>query len=56
MTRAAGEQNNLTESMPDKTQQLHALMQSWRDSLNAPVPTELNPAYEPDASILDLGF
>ena len=37
MTRAAGEQNNLTESMPDKTQQLHALMQSWRDSLNAPV-------------------
>ena len=45
-----GEQNNLTETMPDKTQELHALMQSWRNSLNAPVPSALNPAYDRDAS------
>ncbi len=45
-----GEQNNLAETMPDKTRELHALMQSWRDSLNAPVPTELNPEYDPNAS------
>ena len=43
-----GEQNNLTETMPEKTQELHTLMQAWRDSLNAPVPTELNPEYDPD--------
>ena len=45
-----GEQNNLTESMPDKTQQLHALMQSWREDVQAPVPSEANPEYDPNVS------
>ena len=45
-----GEQNDLAEAMPDKVQELHALMQAWRRSVNAPVPFELDPAYDPQAS------
>jgi arylsulfatase A-like enzyme len=44
-----GEQNNLAHKMPDKTRQLHGLLKQWRKSVNAPVPTELNPAYSPGA-------
>ena len=51
-----GEQNNLAETMPAKVLELHTLMQAWRDSLNAPVPSEPNPAYDSNASILDFGF
>ncbi|MHC4155841.1 MAG: sulfatase [Planctomycetota bacterium] len=43
-----GEQNNLAQKMPGKTRQLHELLKQWRKSVNAPVPTELNPAYNPD--------
>lgn len=43
-----GESNNLASVMPGKTAQLHHLLQMWRKSVNAPVPTELNPAYRPD--------
>jgi arylsulfatase A-like enzyme len=43
-----GEENNLAEKMPEKTNQLHKLLKSWRKSVNAPVPTELNPRYSPD--------
>ncbi|MHC4659281.1 MAG: sulfatase-like hydrolase/transferase [Planctomycetota bacterium] len=41
------EQNNLAEKMPEKTNQLHKLLKSWRKSVNAPVPTEPNPRYNP---------
>ena len=51
-----GEQNNLAETMPNKTLELHALMQAWRADVQAPVPSEANPEYEPDAAILDLRF
>ncbi|MHC4300469.1 MAG: sulfatase, partial [Planctomycetota bacterium] len=44
-----GEQNNLAQKMPDKTKQLHERLKQWRRSVNAPVPTELNPAYNPNA-------
>lgn len=41
-----GERNNLTEEMPDKTQEMYEMLKDWRNRLNAPVPTEPNPAYE----------
>lgn len=41
------EQNNLVDIMPDKTAELHKLMLGWRKKINAPVPTELNPEYDP---------
>ena len=40
-----GEQKNLAETLPEKTKELHKLMLTWRKTLNAPVPTELNPEY-----------
>ena len=43
-----GEQTNLAETMPDKTLELHTLMQSWREEVQAPVPSELNPEYDPN--------
>ncbi len=40
-----GEQKNLAETLPEKARELHKLMLTWRKTLNAPVPTELNPEY-----------
>ena len=42
-----GERNDLSEKMPEKTKELHTLLQVWRKSVNAPVPTKLNPEYDP---------
>jgi len=42
-----GEQNNLVDTMPEKATELHTLMLDWRKKVNAPVPTELNPDYNP---------
>ena len=44
-----GERRNLAEHMPEKRQELYELMLQWRRELQAPVPTELNPEYDPDA-------
>ena len=41
------ERNNLAETMPEKTAELHKIMLTWRKAVNAPVPTELNPDYNP---------
>jgi len=41
------EQNNLAMKMPGKTAELHKLMLAWRKKVNAPVPTKLNPDYNP---------
>jgi arylsulfatase A-like enzyme len=41
-----GEQVNLGAELPDVVEELHQLMIEWRRSVGAPVPTELNPAYE----------
>jgi len=41
------EQNNLVDSMPEKATELHQIMLAWRKEVNAPVPTELNPEYDP---------
>ncbi len=44
-----GEDKNLAEEMPDKAKELHHAMRAWRKSINAPVPTKLNPTYDPNA-------
>ena len=40
-----GEKHNLATKMPEKTQELHKAMLAWRKTINAPVPTKLNPKY-----------
>ncbi|MHC4387177.1 MAG: sulfatase [Planctomycetota bacterium] len=42
-----GEQNNLAQQMPAKRRELHELLRTWRKAVDAPVPTELNPQYNP---------
>jgi len=42
-----GEQNNLAEKMPEKLKELYEVMVKWRKSVNAPVPKQKNPAYDP---------
>ena len=42
-----GERMNLAKVKPEKTRELHKLMLVWRKATNAPVPTELNPEYNP---------
>jgi arylsulfatase A-like enzyme len=43
-----GEKNNLAAAMPEKARELHAMLIQWRKELNAPVPTEPNPNYDPE--------
>ncbi|MBT8036161.1 MAG: sulfatase [Verrucomicrobiae bacterium] len=42
-----GERNNLAKKMPEKSRELLKMLNDWRAKLNAPVPTELNPKYDP---------
>jgi arylsulfatase A-like enzyme len=42
-----GEKNNLADSLPEKAEELHEKLKKWRQEINAPVPTELNPGYNP---------
>jgi len=42
-----GEQRNLVDDIPEKARELHKLMLAWRKAVKAPVPTELNPEYDP---------
>lgn len=44
-----GEQNNLAEQRPEKTQELREMLVQWRESIGAPVPTEPNPHYDAEA-------
>ena len=43
-----GETNNLAEQMPGKARTLYKKLLKWRVKVNAPVPTELNPEYNPE--------
>jgi arylsulfatase A-like enzyme len=45
-----GETNNLVLKMPEKVHELRKVMLAWRHSVNAPVPTEQNPDYDPTPS------
>jgi hypothetical protein len=42
-----GEKNNLADQEPEKLQELQRMLIAWRHKTGAPVPTELNPDYEP---------
>jgi arylsulfatase A-like enzyme len=44
-----GETRNLAKDNPDKTADLLKLMRDWRKATGAPVPTRLNPKYDPKA-------
>ncbi len=44
------EKNNLAASNPDKAKELHDLLADWRKKTKAPVPTEKNPKYDPNAA------
>jgi arylsulfatase A-like enzyme len=41
-----GEAKDLAKAMPEKVQELHAMLKKWRADVSAPVPTELNPEYD----------
>lgn len=43
-----GESKNLAESQPQKVKDMHQALIKWRKSVNAQVPTELNPEYKGD--------
>ena len=45
------EKNDLAESLPEKAEELHKELISWRMTISAPVPTQLNPQF--DAGALD---
>ncbi len=44
-----GERRNLAEKLPEKARELRNLLRAWREDVNAPVPTQSNPAYIPPA-------
>lgn len=44
-----GEKNNLADSNGGKAKELHDLLLKWRKNIGAPVPTEKNPKYDPNA-------
>ena len=44
------EKKNLAKKMPAKVKEMHEVMLAWRTETNAPVPTKLNPAYDPKSS------
>jgi len=46
-----GEKYNLAESLPEKTHQLLGVLRRRRKSVNAPVPSRLNPRYDPEKVI-----
>ncbi|UCE46943.1 MAG: DUF4976 domain-containing protein, partial [Phycisphaerales bacterium] len=49
IVRDISEKDNLAEKMPEKAKELHELLMNWRRSVNAKVPTQLNPRYDPKA-------
>lgn len=43
-----GETTNLADSMAQKAAEMHARMRQWRQDIQAPVPTRINPEYTGD--------
>ena len=48
LDKDAGERENLIDIMPTKAKELKDRLDQWRAETNAPIPTELNPEYDPD--------
>ncbi len=44
-----GEDQNLTKREAKRTAEMHSIMKAWRRATNAPVPTEMNPEFDPAA-------
>jgi arylsulfatase A-like enzyme len=44
-----GENHNLTATLPQKSKLLQARLRLWQESIGAPIPTEPNPQYDPNA-------
>jgi len=42
-----GEATDLAEKIPEKTKELHDRLVAWRKAVNAPMPTEKNPQFDP---------
>lgn len=49
LTEDISESKNLAETQPEKAQQLLAQLESWRESIGAPVPTKPNPEFDAEA-------
>ena len=43
-----GEEHDLAQELPEVTAALHAELRAWRERTGAEVPTEPNPAYDPE--------
>ncbi|NKI27542.1 sulfatase [Arenibacter sp. 6A1] len=43
-----GERTNLAAMNPEKTEELYRILDSWRKEVDAPVPSEPNPEYDPN--------
>ena len=43
-----GETINLAKKFPEKAEELHRQLISWRKATGAPIPRELNPDFDPD--------
>jgi arylsulfatase A-like enzyme len=50
-----GEQSNLATAQPGKTRELFEVLETWREEVGAPVPTERNPEYDPEAEVRAVG-
>jgi len=42
-----GEENDLAEFLPDTIEMLHQILENWRNSINAPVPSQKNVGFVP---------
>jgi arylsulfatase A-like enzyme len=48
LNKDISESNNLAEQLPGKVKTLHKKLLKWRVKINAPVPLELNPDFDPE--------
>jgi hypothetical protein len=51
-----GEKNNLVETDPVKAAELNEKLQQWKNTVNAPEPTELNPYFKKENDVQDEVF
>ena len=47
LVQDSSEQYNLAKTHPARTNELLELLEGWRNETGAPVPTQLNPDYDP---------
>ncbi|GBL05322.1 sulfatase [Glaciecola sp. KUL10] len=50
LSNDVGETNNLAATFPAQLDRLKAKLNEWRDSVNAPIPTKLNPEYDDEVN------